>query len=414
MNYLQKTEAEELSLRSSIQPLDIDYSKIRASKKQKTVFGARKRKLHLKRLIKNAIVILRLYRTPLRVLRILNLIRQRRNDVAGGENVYKVVSIANQHLWRINIPAWESPFFEVFLHSELNRLEPHNLSKHRLTLTYLAITKKCPLKCEHCFEWYNLNKKEKISTSNIDTMIENLQSIGSTNIAFTGGEPMLRVKEIIDAISKYKNNSAFWVITSGFNFNSKNAHALKVAGLTGVIVSIDHHDPHKHDIFRRTEGSFRNALTAVKFGIENDFVTVISTCITKTNATRDYLDKFMLFAKDLGVGFVQFLEPKPIGHYAMKNVMLNSEQLKLLEEVYLSYNQEAAYRDFPIIVYHGYYQRRVGCMASGNRMVYVDTNGDFLKCPFCQKKSGSLLDDNFESIINEMNIDSCSDFGSFN
>jgi hypothetical protein len=93
--------------------------------------------------------------------------------------------------------------------------------------------------------------------------------------------------------------------------------------------------------------------------------------------------------------------------------MLKPEHLKLLEEVFLSYNQEVAYRDFPIIVYHGYYQRRVGCMASGNRMVYVDTNGDFMKCPFCHKKSGSLLDGNFESMINEMNIEGCSDFGSF-
>ena len=413
MSYAQKTEATELALRASIQSIDIDYSEIRASKKQKTVFGARKRKLHRRRLIKNAIVILRLYRTPGKVMRILNLIRKRRNEIAGGKNVYKVVSIAKKHFWRINIPAWESPLFDTFLYSELYRLEPHNHSKHRLTLTYLAITKKCPLKCEHCFEWDNLNKKEKISTANIDTMIENLQSIGSTNIAFTGGEPMLRVKEIIGAIKKYKDNSAFWILTSGFNFTSENAHALKVAGLTGLVISIDHHDPYQHDVFRRTEGSFRDALTAVKFGIENDFVTAISTCITQSNATREYLDEFMRFAKDLGVGFVQFLEPKPVGHYALKNVMLKPEHLKLLEEVFLSYNQEVAYRDFPIIVYHGYYQRRVGCMASGNRMVYVDTNGDFMKCPFCHKKSGSLLDGNFESMINEMNIEGCSDFGSF-
>jgi MoaA/NifB/PqqE/SkfB family radical SAM enzyme len=97
----------------------------------------------------------------------------------------------------------------------------------------------------------------------------------------------------------------------------------------------------------------------------------------------------------------------------MKNVMLKPEQLKLLEEVYLSYNQDAVYRDFPIIVYHGYYQRLVGCMGSGNRMIYVDTNGDFMKCPFCHDKTGSLLDENFESMISEMNIKNCSKFGSF-
>tara|TARA_B110000902_G_scaffold266465_1_gene354305 strand:+ start:1801 stop:3045 length:1245 start_codon:yes stop_codon:yes gene_type:complete len=413
MSNPQKIHNSELALRASIQVIDVDYSKIRASKKQKIIFGSHKRKLHRIRLLKNAITIFKLYRTPLRVMRILNLLRKRRNLLLGGNNVYKVVSVANKHFWRINIPAWESPFFDTFLKSELHRLEPHNYSIHRLTLTYLAITKKCPLKCEHCFEWDNLNKKEKISTENIDTMIENIQSIGSTNIAFTGGEPMLRVNEIIRAINKYKGNSAFWILTSGFNFTSKSAQALKVAGLTGIVVSIDHHDPYQHDVFRMTEGSFRDALTAVKLGIENDLVTVISTCVTQAKATREYLDEFMRFSKDLGVGFIQFLEPKPVGHYAMKNVILKPEQIQVLEEVFLSYNQEAEYLDFPIIVYHGFYQRRVGCMASGNRMVYVDTNGDFMKCPFCHNKKGSLLDENFESIINEMNIESCIDFGNF-
>ena len=104
MSYPQKIDTSELALRASIQPIDIDYSKIRASKKQKIIFGTRKRKLHRIRLLKNAIVILRLYRTPGKVMRILNLIRQRRNLIAAGNNVYKVVSIANKHFWRINIP----------------------------------------------------------------------------------------------------------------------------------------------------------------------------------------------------------------------------------------------------------------------------------------------------------------------
>lgn len=413
MSKPQEIHNSKLAFKASINSIDVDYSKIRASKKQKIIFGSYKRKFHRKRLLKNTIIIFELYKTPLRVMRILNLLRKRRNLLLAGNNIKKVVSVANKHFWRINIPAWESPFFDAFLKSELHHLEPHNYSVHRLTLTYLAITKKCPLKCEHCFEWENLNKKEKLSTENIDTMIENIQSIGSTNIAFTGGEPMLRVNEIIRAVKKYKDNSAFWILTSGFNFTSKNAQALRVAGLTGVVVSIDHYDPYQHDVFRMTEGSFRDALTAVKLGIENDLVTVISTCITRANATREYLDEFMRFSKDLGVGFVQFLEPKPIGHYAMKDVTLKTDQIKVLEEVFLSYNQQAEYLDFPVIVYHGFYQRRVGCMASGNRMVYVDTNGDFLKCPFCHNKKGSLLDEDFESKINEMNIESCTDYGMF-
>ncbi|MDG2210206.1 MAG: radical SAM protein [Flavobacteriales bacterium] len=413
MSENQMEEAAELILKESIQPIAIDYSKIRSSKKQEIVSGSRKRRLHRTRLFKNARMIFRLYQTPRKVLKVLNMIRLRRNALAEEKNVFKLVSISNRHFRRINFPAWESPLFELFLQSELNRLEPHGSPTHRLTLAYLAITKKCPLKCEHCFEWDNLNQKEKISSSDIDTMIENLQSIGTTNIAFTGGEPMLRVQELINAIRKYKSKSAFWILTSGFNFTAQNATELKAAGLSGLVVSLDHCDPYQHDLFRRTEGSFRDALYAIKYGIENDFVTVISTCITRSTATREHLDQFMSFAKDLGVGFVQFLEPKAVGHYANKDVLLKPEQLELLEEVYLSYNQDPAFKEFPIIVYHGYYNRRVGCFASGNRMVYVDTNGDFLSCPFCHKKTGSILHENFEASLDEMNMASCAAFGSF-
>jgi MoaA/NifB/PqqE/SkfB family radical SAM enzyme len=242
-------------------------------------------------------------------------------------------------------------------------------------------------------------------------MIEKLQSIGTLNISFTGGEPMLRVKELVNAIQKYKHKSAFWILTSGFNFTADNAAALKAAGLTGLIVSIDHHDAYQHDIFRGKEGSFRDALYAVKYSIENEFITVVSTCITRATATREYLDQFMLFAKDLGVGFVQFFEPKAVGHYAMKDVLLAPEQIEILEEVLLTYNNELAYKDFPIIVYHGYYQRRMGCMVSGNRAVYVDTNGDFLSCSFCHQKSGSLLDPDFKESIEKMSITGCVDYG---
>ncbi|MEY3237417.1 MAG: hypothetical protein RI883_1518 [Bacteroidota bacterium] len=408
---IQPTETQEEELKNSIQVLEIDYSEIRAEKKQEIVSGFLKSHLHRKRIVKNALVVLRLYKTPSRVIRILKMIKEKRNTMAGGENIFKVVSVADQHYCRINIPPWESPLFHPFLLSELNRLEKHNEPTHRLTTAFLAITKKCPLKCEHCFEWDNLNQPEKISTSDIDQMIEKLQSIGTLNISFTGGEPMLRVKELVNAIQKYKHKSAFWILTSGFNFTADNAAALKAAGLTGLIVSIDHHDAYQHDIFRGKEGSFRDALYAVKYSIENEFITVVSTCITRATATREYLDQFMLFAKDLGVGFVQFFEPKAVGHYAMKDVLLAPEQIEILEEVLLTYNNELAYKDFPIIVYHGYYQRRMGCMVSGNRAVYVDTNGDFLSCSFCHQKSGSLLDPDFKESIEKMSITGCVDYG---
>ena len=323
----------------------------------------------------------------------------------------KLVSAAGRNHWRLFIPANTSPLHVLFLKGELNRLVPHSRGGHELAVVFLSVTKKCPLKCEHCFEWDNLNQKEVIGPEDINHMIENLQSMGATNIAFTGGEPMLRVREMAESIRRYKSKSQFWILTSGFNFTAANAAELRSAGAHGVVVSIDHYDPLAHDQFRGTQGSFRDAITAVKHALDQGYLTAISTCVTRENANREYIDAFMDLAKSLGVGFVQWIEPKAVGHYAMQDVLLKPEHQAVLEEALLDYTYTDAYKDHPLVIYHEYYQRKLGCFAAGNKMVYVDTDGDLMSCPFCHRKGGSLLGDDFRQSLENLRTAGCSDYG---
>jgi MoaA/NifB/PqqE/SkfB family radical SAM enzyme len=98
----------------------------------------------------------------------------------------------------------------------------------------------------------------------------------------------------------------------------------------------------------------------------------------------------MDFAKDQGVQFVQVLEPRQIGHYASKEVLLDEEHIALLEKTFTQVNHLPLYRGHPTMLYHGYHQRRVGCF-SGSRSVYIDSAGDVHACPFCHTKSYNIL-----------------------
>ena len=118
----------------------------------------------------------------------------------------------------------------------------------------------------------------------------------------------------------------------------------------------------------------------------------------------------MELAKDLNVPFVQFLEPKDVGHYSGQEVALNNENIEFLEAFYEKMNFSNDYLDFPIINYHGYYQRRQGCYAGGNRSMYVDTDGNLNACPFCHTNSGNILDDAFESQLIAMTNKGCPTF----
>jgi MoaA/NifB/PqqE/SkfB family radical SAM enzyme len=59
-----------------------------------------------------------------------------------------------------------------------------------------------------------------------------------------------------------KNNQSFIVLSSGFNFTRENARSLKQAGLTGVVISLDHFDPEKHNAFRGFNNSFNDVTRA--------------------------------------------------------------------------------------------------------------------------------------------------------
>ena len=121
---------------------------------------------------------------------------------------------------------------------------------------------------------------------------------------------------------------------------------------------------------------------------------------------------YMDLAKKLKVSFVQFLEPKAVGHYANKDVYLNQEQIDILEKFFMKMNFTEAYINYPIITYHGYYQRRQGCLSAGKKGMYIDTDGDMNACPFCHKKTGHVLYDNFETNLELLKSEGCSSYNS--
>jgi MoaA/NifB/PqqE/SkfB family radical SAM enzyme len=118
-------------------------------------------------------------------------------------------------------------------------------------------------------------------------------------------------------------------------------------------------------------------------------------------------------AKKMGVSFIQILEPKAVGHYKGQDVALTVEQEKIIESFYLKMNYDKKYRQYPIICYHGYYQRKVGCFAAGDRNLYIDTDGDMHACPFCQTKMGSALSQDVAHYITQLQSKGCHSFKSF-
>jgi MoaA/NifB/PqqE/SkfB family radical SAM enzyme len=94
-------------------------------------------------------------------------------------------------------------------------------------------------------------------------------------------------------------------------------------------------------------------------------------------------------AKEWGVCFIRILEPREAGNFKGQDIMLKTEHISLLEDFFRRVNFSAQYRNFPIIMYPAYHQRKIGCFGAGNSYLYIDSKGDIHACPFCQNKAGN-------------------------
>ena len=330
-------------------------------------------------------------RSPLKALRWLRQLRRRYQSVFGAGMAKKVVRVGERYFWNLGAPGFPSPAFTRNWENELNREFRFRTGANGIRNVFFAVTSKCTYHCAHCFEWDNLHQPETLERSELLEIVKRYQEFGAGQIIFSGGEPMLRWKDIVAVLENSGPDSDFRVFTSGFSFTAEKAQRLKRAGLTGVTISLDHWREDWHDRFRGHEGAYRHAVEAVGHARAAGLVCGLSICVTREMCDRDNLRAYFDLAKDLGVCFVQLLDPVPVGHFAGKEVCLPDEQLALLEDFYLRMNNDPAYREYPIVQYQGYHQRRMGCMGAGNRFLYINPQGYVQRCPFCPEPIAHAL-----------------------
>jgi MoaA/NifB/PqqE/SkfB family radical SAM enzyme len=328
------------------------------------------------------LVCLRSISKTIKTFRHLNALRKQ----TWGGKMRKIYKVAGKYYFNLYTPGWPSKAYDKLIRNEVQRYDSPTVSSDQLRFIFLAVTRKCPMRCEHCFEWENLNQRETFSREELIRIVDIYQKQGVNQIQFSGGEPMVRFPDLLEIIRFASVNMECYVVTSGFNLTPENARLLKAAGCKGMIISIDHHIPEMHNRFRGHRDIFTRAVDGVRASLEADMITALSVCVTREFLDGANLLPYLRFAHTMGVHFVQILEPKAVGHYAGKDVLLDERHICMLEEFFKEINQNPVYSDFPSLMYHGYHQRRIGCYA-GSRSLYIDSAGDVHACPFCHTRS---------------------------
>jgi MoaA/NifB/PqqE/SkfB family radical SAM enzyme len=329
-------------------------------------------------------------------------------DFLGGMQIGRLLFAGGKFYYNQHIPGFPSRTLVRNQLGELHRIRPLRARHNRLRILFMNITNQCPFHCKHCFERENINKPDPLDTADYLRILANFTPGGIGQVHFSGGEPLLKYKRLAEVTRFLKGKSEVWIATTGLGLSLEKARALKKDGLTGASISVDHFEEALHNEFRGNPEAFKWAMEATRNSVKAGLLTGWALCATREFLTMENLYRYAELAASLGVHFIQLLEPIPVGAFQGQDVMLDNVRKGILEEFYMKYNSDKSLNGKPLITYHGYYIRRLGCMGNGNRYIAIDTSGNLQSCPFCRNDHKiSALADGAEAIIERLQKEEC-------
>lgn len=136
----------------------------------------------------------------------------------------------------------------------------------------LFINSICNMKCQHCFYWTSLNKKDDLTKEEIFTLSRSLGKLENLNLS--GGEPFLRPEfaEICRQFIQHNQVRQIYVPTNGF-YTEKTVKAVtdvlaeQELDILAIELSLDGM-PEFHDKMRVTNNAFKNAMATYEALVE--------------------------------------------------------------------------------------------------------------------------------------------------
>ncbi len=182
--------------------------------------------------------------------------------------------------------------------------EPSNFSEVMRPIVSWNMTRRCNLKCLHCYIDAGGEDPNELSTEEAMELIDQFHDVGVPLILMSGGEPLMR-RDFMD-LAGYASSLGIKLVlsTNGTLITKEAAKRLKSIGFSYVGISLDSIEEKYHDEFRGVNGAFSLALAGIRNSLSEGLDVGLRFTVTALNIDKvaDYVD----FAASLGVRRVTF------------------------------------------------------------------------------------------------------------
>lgn len=244
-------------------------------------------------------------------------------------------------------------------------------------------TTACNLSCNGCWasEYGNtLN----LTFEEIDTIIEQGKELGVYFYIFTGGEPLVRKKDLIRICEKH-NDCEFLTFTNATLIDQDFAkEMLRVKNLVPAI-SIEGNE--EATDFRRGKGTYQKVLRAMEILRENKLPFGISCCYTAENYDSITSEEFVDEMIKMGALFAWYFHFMPVGQNTGIELLPNTKQRK---QVYDKIRKYRSTKPLFFMDFQNDAEYVGGCIADGRSYLHINANGDIEPCVFIHYSDSNI------------------------
>ena len=256
--------------------------------------------------------------------------------------------------------------------------EQRNREKYQCNITWallIDMTSACNLHCTGCWA-AEYGHQMNLTFDELDSIIEQGKALGVYTYILTGGEPLVRKKDLFRLCEKH-SDCVFSPFTNATLIDEAFADEMLRVGNLVPAMSIEGFE--EDTDFRRGKGTYQAILRAMRILKAKKLPFGTSLCYTSQNTENISSEEYFDFLIDQGAYFSWIFTYIPVGNGAVPELVATPQQRELMYHRVREYRKTKPF--FTIDFWNdGEYIN--GCIAGGRRYLHINANGDVEPCAF--------------------------------
>ncbi|MBR3375040.1 MAG: radical SAM protein [Firmicutes bacterium] len=279
----------------------------------------------------------------------------------------------------------------VFFESGLTGYKQSKINKEKygINMPWLILidpTTACNMHCTGCWA-AEYGNQLNLSFEELDSVVTQGEELGIRAYLFTGGEPLIRKKDIFRLCEKHPH-VAFHAFTNGTLVDDEFCKECLRVGNFFVSVSIEGFEESNDG--RRGEGHFKKALAAMDLMHSYKLPFGVSICYTSKNYLTVTSDEFLDMLVEKGCIFAWYFHYMPVGMNASTELLLSPEQREYMFHKIREIRDMEGGKELFAIDFQNDGEFVNGCVAGGEKYCHINANGDVEPCVFIHYSSANI------------------------